>query len=150
MWRGEVSRNIFVTTGGFAHILWQNGAKTLSKDPILGLFWRKNFVKLHERCGLTKLLRGSDKVPAPFDRVFESILWLNSPDRPRTTPGRRHMLEGDVAGRGFIQYLCQTWGLHSRIYSGKTIQKLCQKTRILHESLFGQQLCQATRGVIGG
>ena len=63
--------NIFVTNGGFAHILCQNGAKTLSKDLGWGLFWRKNFVKLQ------KEIRKGEGFPihavgalAPLDFVF--------------------------------------------------------------------------------
>lgn len=49
----EDLRNIFVTAWGFAHLLCQKCAITLSKNPVLGLFWRNNFVTLQNVCGLT-------------------------------------------------------------------------------------------------
>ena len=59
---GEDLCNIFVTNGGFAHILCQNRAITLSKTPVLGLFWRNNFVTLQK---VHLFLLAAQKRPSP-------------------------------------------------------------------------------------
>lgn len=80
-------------TGGFAHLLCQNRAITLSKAPVLGLFWRNNFVTL-QNLWSDKVIEQSDKVIEQNDKVIEQILWLDAPAK------RFSLVEGSSEGSG--------------------------------------------------